>query len=92
MIFQGSRYEGAVVATVKSDRGFSTSVFREIKPPLLVGEFVIGENETLMDLAHRAYGDPELWWHIADANPELLYPDQIPAGTVIKVPNVSTLR
>lgn len=92
MIFQGSRYEGAVVTTVKSDRGYSTVVFREFKQPGLVGEFIIRENETLMDLAHRAYGDAELWWHIADANPELLYPDQIPAGTVVKVPNVATLR
>ncbi len=92
MIYQGSRYENAPVATIYTDRGWHPTVLRGLPTVTGTGEFLLSENDTLQSLAFRAYGDAELWWHIADANPHLLYPDRIPAGTVIKVPYVDTLR
>jgi hypothetical protein len=34
------------------------------------------------------YGDPSMWWNIADANPEILDWTDLQPGTVIRVPSV----
>ena len=39
-------------------------------------------------LAYDFYGDPSLWWMIADANPEIMDWGSVPAGTIIRVPNI----
>lgn len=39
-------------------------------------------------LAYSAYGDEQSWWVIADANPEILFWDNIKPGTHIRVPHV----
>lgn len=93
MIYEGSRYQRATVAAVPSDHGWAPTVFRDIPSEVLpTRQVVMSDHETLQDIAYRAYGDPELWWHIADNNPDVLYPDNIPAGTVLRIPNASTLR
>jgi hypothetical protein len=38
-------------------------------------------------LAYVAYGDEQAWWLIANANPEILFWDNIMPGTKIRVPN-----
>lgn len=38
-------------------------------------------------LAYSAYGDETQWWRIADANPEILFWDNIPLGTKLRVPH-----
>jgi hypothetical protein len=38
-------------------------------------------------LSYSAYGDEQAWWLIADANPEILFWDNITPGTTIRVPN-----
>jgi hypothetical protein len=42
--------------------------------------------DTLPDIAYENYGDPTLWWVIADANPEILLWDSVTAGTIIRIP------
>jgi nucleoid-associated protein YgaU len=39
-------------------------------------------------LADQYYGDPRLWWTIADANPEVLYWGTLTPGQIIRVPSV----
>ncbi|MDX3260701.1 tail protein X [Streptomyces sp. MI02-2A] len=39
-------------------------------------------------LAQQFYGDPELWWHIADANPEILDWTVLTPGQTIRIPSV----
>lgn len=39
-------------------------------------------------LAYSAYGDETQWWRIADANPEILFWNDIEAGTQVRVPSV----
>lgn len=39
-------------------------------------------------LAWSAYGDEQAWWVIADANPEILYWNDMPRGTKVRVPSV----
>jgi len=42
-------------------------------------------NETLDALAHRYYGREDLWWRIADANPDA-FPLDWKAGDVVVIP------
>lgn len=39
-------------------------------------------------LAYQYYTDPTLWWRIADANPEVLFWDDLTPGTIIRVPQL----
>jgi nucleoid-associated protein YgaU len=38
-------------------------------------------------LAYSAYGDETQWWRIADANPEILFWNNITPGTQVRVPS-----
>lgn len=92
-IYLGSRYQSSRVVTVSTDRGWRPTVLRDQPAPSQAfREMVTTSQTSLQELADRVYGDPELWWHIADANPSILYPDRIPPGTILRVPNASTLR
>lgn len=39
-------------------------------------------------LAWSAYGDEQAWWVIADANPEIMYWNDLTRGTKVRVPSV----
>lgn len=39
-------------------------------------------------LAWSAYRDEQAWWVIADANPEIMYWNDLPRGTEVRVPSV----
>lgn len=89
MIFEGSRYEDAdVVPTEGADGVYRATIFptRTVAPPTAFTRHRVVQGDRLDVLAETAYADPELWWVIADANPELLDPDDLKPGTVIRVP------
>ena len=44
--------------------------------------------QTFQELASNYLGDPKLFWKIADMNPHVPYPDEIPMGTVIRIPEI----
>lgn len=44
--------------------------------------------ERLDNLALRYYRNPELWWQIAWANPEVEDIQNIPNGTILRIPSV----
>lgn len=37
-------------------------------------------------IAHRYLGDPQLWWRLADLNPELFDPRALRPGILIRLP------
>lgn len=86
-VYQGSRYENESVVSVKTVDGWHPTVFR---PNMAItparGEILSEDGEDFQVLAQRYYGNPELWWIIADANPAVLYPDNVPPGTVLRIP------
>jgi nucleoid-associated protein YgaU len=93
VIFEESRYEHEPTAPVQGSDG----VYRVTIQPRLgspdLGEYTLHSTTAgdRMDLlADQAYGDPEFWWRIAEANPELDYPDTIPPGTVLRIPMLAT--
>lgn len=94
-IFVGSRYEEDPVDRVLTTTGeFVPTIYHQIMPRLQVFDFSLyttGYGERLDYLAARFYGDPELGWIIANANPELFYPEQIEIGTVLRIPDARVL-
>lgn len=94
-IFVGSRYENDPVDRVLVAKGdFVPTIYHSEAPLEQVFGFslyVAGAGERLDLLAARFLNDPELGWAIANANPELFYPDQIPVGTVLRIPDARVL-
>ena len=50
---------------------------------------IAGKGDTLRSLAKEFYGDPEKWSVIRDANPQIKDQQEIPAGTIIVIPQTS---
>lgn len=44
------------------------------------------EDDSFERLAYRYLNDPLRFWEIADINPQVEWPDRIPAGTPIRIP------
>jgi nucleoid-associated protein YgaU len=91
MISTNSRYKDSQVDKVNGPGG---ALIQAIIPSAQRGwvfnftyhSIAAGDRPDL--LATRFYGDPTQWWHIADANPEILDWVSVAPGTVIRVPNV----
>lgn len=79
MFFDGSRYLRVQDYTAAGPDGRPVKVKRA--RPLVVpeGSFVYQakEGDRLDLLAYRFYRTPRKWWLIADANPEVAYPDEL---------------
>ena len=89
MILVGSRYMGQPVLTVPTAAlGNCVAVFGP--SPGVVSAFTyytVGQGERFDTIAAMIYGQPTLWWRIADANPEVWYPDNLVAGSIIRIPS-----
>lgn len=48
--------------------------------------YTVSDGETFQSIATRFLGSPLLYWRIADINPQVAFPDSIPVGTVIRIP------
>ncbi len=80
----GSRYAGLPVRAYDAGDGEPPIAYlaRRLVPRAetlaTLGEHVVEEGDRLDLIAARWYGDPELWWRIADANP-CAHPDELTA-------------
>lgn len=95
MIFANSRYEGVAQEYVEgADENDRRLV---LKPPKYYGtqfgarRHVVTEGQRLDQIAAIYYDDPLAWWAIAVANPEYMYPENLPAGTVLRIPDAPAL-
>lgn len=90
MIVSGSRYNGQPVISVPvSVTQNAAAVFRS--GPIPRSNFVyykVREGDRFDIISNLLYGVPDYWWRIADANPEIFYPDQLLAGSIIRLPTV----
>jgi nucleoid-associated protein YgaU len=65
------------------------AVFNSGIPKTLTSNFVfytVVEGDRYDLIASKVYGVPTFWWRIADANPEVWYPDQLVVGSIIRIP------
>lgn len=94
-IYVGSRYENDTVDRVQVASGeYVPTIYHQDMPQVQVFGFslhVVEQGDRLDLLAAEHLGDAELGWVIANANPELFYPDQIPVGTVLRIPDARVL-
>lgn len=42
--------------------------------------------QTFEELASLHLDDPQLYWRIAELNPQVPYPDELPVGTRLRIP------
>lgn len=83
-----SRYANGVVTRMPDGTGtFNLSVLRTVPRSRVPYSLYVWQSGDRPDLlAKSVYGDPSLWWVIFDANPQVLYPLNVPVGTVIRIP------
>jgi hypothetical protein len=92
VIFLNSRYAANPVVTLVFDG--DTQVYRTALrsppalPPATFGTHYWTETDRLDALSVLYYGDPTMWWVIADLNPEILDFTGLAPGTVIRVSGV----
>ena len=46
------------------------------------------QGQSLQEIAAQWLGNASLYWRIADLNPQVLYPDEVPMGTRLRIPSV----
>ena len=49
-------------------------------------QYTTKQGETFQILASKLLNDGTRYWEIADFNPQVQWPDAIPAGTIIRIP------
>lgn len=88
----GSRYETSVVDFFRKTQNGKTYpvVFYKFDNlnavKFTIHTYVVGE--TLTGLSWRYYHRPDLWWVIAEYNPEVVDFVHIPGGTLLRIPSV----
>lgn len=95
MIFEGSRYENTTVQPVAGPDGIVRQTIIDAHDlPVQAFEFsyyTVKDGDRIDILAQRFLGDAELWWVLADYNPQWLYYDNLPANTILRVPNAISI-
>lgn len=91
-IYLGSRYETATVDFLSLTPGGDAApvIFYRFSGlgKMTYLEYTWKAGDRLESLAMKFYRDPEYWWIIAEANPEVIDIQNIPAGTTLRIPSV----
>jgi nucleoid-associated protein YgaU len=91
VFFSESRYLKVKEYTVQSARGRNVAVKRTRSTLSLAGSFqyTVKSGDRLDLLAQKFYRSPRKWWLICDANPDVMYPDDLlePGRVLIIPPN-----
>lgn len=91
MIAADSRY---VTATITTGVGPAGDTRQEMRPAFPQDRFIaytfyrVVEGERVDTIAYDFFGRADLWWRLADANPEIIDWFDLPPGSVLRVPNV----
>lgn len=86
-----SRYADNQVIPITNSAGTTRSTII-IKPPNNATVYSISTytwqiGDQIDYLAYSAYGDETQWWRIADANPEILFWNDVTLGTQVRIPS-----
>lgn len=49
-------------------------------------QYISKEGDSFESIASKILGDGKRYWEIADINPQVVWPDSIPVGTVLRLP------
>jgi len=86
-----SRYADNILIPVKDSKAITRSTI-VINPPSNPATYSISTytwqvGDQIDYLAYSAYGDETQWWRIANANPEILFWNDVAPGAQIRVPS-----
>lgn len=88
MIFEDSRYALEPIIRVQAADGVTRpTIYPDggpTNPPF--HNYTVVDGDRFDTLAAKFLNSPELWWHIADANPEVFYPEDLVPGSIIRIP------
>jgi hypothetical protein len=88
----GSRYEKSIVDYFKkTENGITYPIVFYSADNLTSIKFILHtftKGETLTGLSWRYFNRPDVWWVIAEYNPEITDFVNIAGGTVLRIPNV----
>jgi phage tail protein X len=91
MISPDSRYINNVVTLIDNSEGQAiativpnapANVFFTYTPYQFTGA------DRIDNLAYQFYGDSDVWWAIANANPEVLDWSNVTPGTILRIPDI----
>ena len=89
-ISAGSRYANNKIVSVPMGNKSRPTIV--IEPPgeqrIQFSTYTWQDGDQIEYLSWSAYGDEEAWWIIADANPEIMFWNDLPRGTEVRVPSV----
>ena len=90
MILPGSRYSDSSLATVPKGSGQAAVIVPSAQKPYSFTfiSHTVAVGERIETIAYQYYRDATLWWRIADANPEMLWWDNLAPGTVLRIPAI----
>jgi nucleoid-associated protein YgaU len=54
--------------------------------PVAFYYYTVVQGDRMDSIANKVYGIPDYWWKIANANPEIFYPEVLATGSVIRIP------
>lgn len=81
----------SVVKIAQPDGSTRFTIVPSTPTPYWVFDFTfyqVSSADRMDKIAFHIYGDGSMWWHIADANPEILDWWDVPAGTILRIPRV----
>lgn len=93
MIYRNSRYEYAIIDyfALEQNADVHPVLFYPIPDigTINYSEYEVSEGDRLDLIAERFYNRPDFWWFILDKNPEIKDPNNIPAGTILRIEYVN---
>jgi len=88
-VFKNSRYENANLYRVLTAEGFRHPALYTNDPypdAFSYRRYQVKAGDRIDLLAEKFYGNSSYWWVIANANPEVFYPEDLTPGDVIRIP------
>jgi hypothetical protein len=90
-VSQFSRYADDTITPITDTSGVTRSTII-IEPPesavtYSISTYTWQQDDQIDYLSYSVYGDETQWWRIANANPEILFWDNLTPGSQIRVPN-----
>jgi hypothetical protein len=85
-----SRYADNTVVSLVDNSGISRPTILITTPNerrINCNTYIWRMGDQIEYLAYTAYGDEQAWWIIANANPEILFWDNVTPGATVRVPN-----
>lgn len=90
MIQPNSRYSTATVSRLPAKNGELRSTIIPASTTaqrIRYTEYRLQQGDEITSIAYQRLGNAQLWWIIAEANPEIIWWADVPAGRVIRIPH-----